>query len=1127
MKKLLSLLLVLALLLGTAPALGEADPVPETGEAGIPAVGDVVEGFEVMETREFSLIGAQMVLFEHQKTGAKLLYIANGDTNRAFQLSFPTRMTNEKGLPHVFEHGTLSGSKKYPSASLWNNASMQTYNTYMNAYTTDAVTSYPLASLSEEQLLKLADMYTDMCLNPCIMEDESIYRTEAWRYEMANADAELTYNGTVYSEMKGAWTLDHAGLMAANKATFPGASVSYDYGGNPDYIPEMTWEELKEYHNKYYHPSNCLALLYGSFEDYTAFLKLLDEAFAPFEKAEISLEEADYVRIAEPVVTSFDYPVAEGPNTENQSVIFYYILCPGMKGDVEQETLIDHACDLLNDSGSSLKQTLQEIFPSGAFSVGREVAAPDDAIIFTAKNLNAGDAELFKQTVDAALAEAAQEGFKPELVDNIATTLKFNAKLASEQSDPVEGVIYNLSYNYAVTGDIFNYVDAYEALDNVEEENNDGLLAGAVARWLVNPELYTLTTASPAAGQKEVHDAELAAKLAEIKAGMTEEEIQAVVDATNAVPEPDDTTALLAELTAVTVSSLPEEVKTYELRDETGEDGVRRIEAVTAADGISYIMLNLDAAALPQEDIHYMRLFTRLLCNMDTENHSWKELNPLISRYLYGSTFGVFVSGWKEAYHPYLVAEWYALDEDLEAGYQLAEEILYHTRFTDVQRLQDRVASQKEYVRSMINNSPLSVLLDRQLGISGNRERYYNYLNFVEYYDFLVELEQKIQENPEEVIARLEKVQQFFANRSGAVCAIAACDASLELNRPLADAFFAKLDDTAREPAVYDLPAAAAREGLIADTNIQFNIVSVPWTAIDPEADGAAYSALGQLISDMLLWPDLRDQAGAYGAYCVSSGDEIYIYTYRDPNVAETFTYFDELPDKVAALTVDQDKVDNYIISTYSELAKPAGDFTGAIAALNNRISGKPDDLTLQTMHALKTATPESLKTFAAYIADMMNTGIRGTAGGAAAVNANADLYEAVLNPFNMEAVDLSGGFEDVPEDHEYHQVVMNAVTEGIMAPLSETAFGVDEESTVGDYLGSLYVVLGGGSIDAQACLDWLAANGLADASTDLSTPLTEGYACDLITMLGGEAASDDPGHVMTRGELANFLMGE
>ena len=1122
MKKILSLFLVFALIAGVIPALGESVP----SAAGIPSVGDVVDGFEVKEIRPFGLLGAQLVYFEHQKTGARLLYIACDDTNRAFQLTFPTRMTDDKGLPHVFEHGTLSGSDKYPSTSLWMNVANQTYNTYINAYTTDAMTSYPVASLSEAQLLKLADLYTDLCLNPRIMTDESIYRTEAWRYEMTDTDADLTYNGTVYSEMLGARTLSRATLLAANKATFPGASVSYEYGGDPDMIPEMTWEDLKEYHNKFYHPSNCLVLLYGSFSDYTVFLKLLDEAFAPFDRTEFSFEEPDYTRITEPAVVSYSYPVAEGTDTENQSEIIYYILCSGMKGDIEQEHLIDHVCKLLNDSASPLMQSLRKTFPAGSFSLGREVAAPDDAIVFTASGMNEADSDLFRQTVDAALAEVAQNGFAPELVDNIATSLRFDAKLASEESDPVESVLYELAYDYSVTGNIFRYVDDYEALNSIEAENSEGLLSGVVSQWLLDPALWTLTSGIPAPGALEEHDAELAAKLAEIKAGMSPEEIRSVIDATNAAPAEEDNSSMLADLNVITVSTLPEEVKTYELRDTEAEGGFRRLEAVTGVDGIAYISLNLDAAPLPQEDIHYMRLFTRLLGKMDTEQHTWEELDPLVTRYLYDNTFGVFVSGRNGDYHPYLVAEWYSLDEDLEKGYSLAKEILYHTQFTDTQTLLERIQEQKNFVRGQISQSVYSVLLYRQLAISGSFARYYGYLNFLDYYSFLSDLEQLMQEHPEEVVSRLEHVQQFFANRSGAIAAAAGSEASLELNRPLADAFMAGLDDVSREPAVYDLPLPARKEGLIVDTNIQFNMVASFWKEIDPEADGTAYAALGQLVTDQLLFPVLRDQMGAYGAYCESDEDMFYLFTYRDPNVAETFAYFDILPDAVNTLNMDQETVDRYIISTYSGLAKPDGEITGAVQALNDRISGAPDDLKLRSMRALKSATPETLKTFAAYIGILLNTDIRGTAGSASAVNANAAIYETVLNPFNAQ--DMSAvAFDDVPEDHEMHSFVTAAIEGGFMAPRTETVFGVDEEATVGDFLGGLYLLVGGPNADAQACLGLLAQYGLVDAAQDLNDPLTEKYLCDLLTALGAEMTTDDPDHVVTRGELAQLFVEE
>ena len=205
MKKWLALLLVLALtvsLTGAAFAVGDE----ETAE-GLPTVGDTVEGFTVREVRDFPLVGATVVVFDHDRTGAELIYIANSDTNRVFDLTFFTRAIDNTGLPHVFEHSTLDGSEKYPSKALFFNLSYQTYNTFMNAMTYPLMTTYPVASLSEEQLLKYADYYTDSCLHPTILEDESIFREEAWRYRMADAEDDLTIEGTVYSEMLGALDL--------------------------------------------------------------------------------------------------------------------------------------------------------------------------------------------------------------------------------------------------------------------------------------------------------------------------------------------------------------------------------------------------------------------------------------------------------------------------------------------------------------------------------------------------------------------------------------------------------------------------------------------------------------------------------------------------------------------------------------------------------------------------------------------------------------------------------------------------------------------------------------------------------------------------------------------------------
>lgn len=1121
MKRILALILALMLALGCVSALAEA--MPQT-DSVLPQTGDVVCGFEVKEIRDFPLVGAQLVLFEHQKTGARLLWVANEDTNRVFQLAFPTRPQDETGLPHVFEHAVLFGSEKYPATTLFFNIRNQTYQTYMNAYTTDACTVFPLASLSEKQLLSLADCYVDACFHPLIITQESIFKTQAWHYDLPDLDGELTYEGVVYSEMLGAMTLQRMALGNANGETFPGAALSYEHGGLPESIPEMTWEDVKNFHEKYYHPSNCLALLYGQFEDYAAFLQLLDDAFFPFERAEFAFEDAGYTPIAEPVVASFAYPMAEGTNVSHQSVVIYYILCPGLRDDPALESLVDHLCSMLNEKASVLNQSFVKAFPAGQVSCGRELAGPEDAICFTATGMNENDAEAFKALVDEAIKAVAENGFPQDMVDSAMASLNLSTKLISENTNPVEGVVYSLTYNYAVSGDPFSYPAYVESLSRIDDENQSGLLKEAAA-WLAARELYTLTITYPAPGLKEEQDAALKEKLAAIKAGMTQEELQAIVDETNAAPKEEDTSALMAKIKAVTVESLPEEVKTYAVSDSTDDSGVRHLEAIAGVDGIGQVRLMLDAAALPQEDIHWLRLFTRLLGEMDTDRHTKEELDVLISRYLYSNSIKVSCLEIDDGVHPYLAASWIAADDDLAAGYDLAEELLFHTRFDDTEKLAKLVDAQKTSARAEINNNAYQIMLYRGLADRYPVYRYFSYMNYLEYYAFLEELEQMLSEAPEEAVRHLEAVQAFFANSAGAVAAFAGNEQSIEKNRVLADAFMAKLDHTEREAVTYDLPVPSQREALVIDGQIQFN--SLIATEGDLGLDGfdAGLAAITTMVSDKVLVPVLRDQMGVYSPMNgVLDNGSMYLITYRDPSVKETFEVYASLADRIAQMELTQDELDGYIMSAFSELAMPVGELSGALGAIIDVLEGNDPLRTLTYMRQLKAVTPESVKAAAEFYRKAWENGVRSTAGSIAAISANADLYEVILNPFNTQdstKVELT----DAPEGSEHYEGVRFVFEKGIMSALTEDTFGVSENATVGDMAAGIYASLGGPAGDPQGAVDWLAGFGLLDPATDIHAELTEEMLCYVLADgLGVGISTDTPETIVTRGDLADLF---
>ncbi len=1120
MKRVFALLLALAMLLTLLPAaLAE-------GRA-LPAVGDVVQGFEVKETREFPLIGAEIVLFEHQKTGAQLMYIANDDVNRVFQLTFFTEATDNTGLPHVFEHATLGGSDKYPSKDLFFDMIYQTYNTYINAYTDQWDTCYPVASLSEAQLLKLADVYTDGCLHPMLMTDESIYREEAWRYRMDTPDSDLTIEGTVYSEMQGSTSnIVNVALNNAMIAAFPGSMAGNNSGGDPAYIPDMTWDMLREYHDKYYHPSNCLAFLYGEFEDYEAFLALLDEAFSPYEKRECPHRvDADYVPITEPVVQEFAFPATADAAVDNGCVLVYEIVCPG--ADEEQQLILNTLTDLMIEDSSVLQQSLQKALPYGDFGTYIELSGPEPAIVFYALYVNREDAEVFKATVDEALAEIAQEGFSQEHVDGVMANLNISSKLVRESSSVgVDEIVEGFASYAASSAGVWGYLDYENSLEKMDEWNQQGLYAKAVSDWLVGSQTTALSVTYPEPGMKEAIDAAEAERLAQVKVSMTEEEINAIVEASNAPKdEGKDDAEMIAQLQVVTIETLPEEVKIYDITDETDENGIRHVDALAAVDGIGQTGIFLDAAGVPQEDLHWLKLFVDLTSELETNAHDKTELSKLVTRYLYSKRINISLLGKGNDFHAYLRMGWIGIDEELSIGYDLMREIVFDLKLDDAEKLLKAVQGFKANLKSSISNEPYNMQIYRALGRTSSLDRLYVYLNFTDYYTFLNDVEALLTSDPDAAIAKLQAIQASFNNSTNAVTLYAGSEEGIAVNRPLADAFLASLDSAPIQPQSYDLPEPADIEGFIIDSTVQFNSLVADYEALGLDGYNAALDVVTNALLSEYLIKHLREEYGVYSVFHGAMSDEgVYLVTYRDPNVLETFNEYAQLPEFVSALELDQDTLNGYILAAYSGYATPAGELSGALSAALATLEGRPQDEALEWMRQLKEITPEVFQQYADIYQNLLDNGLASTSGSAAQINANSNIYDVIYNPFgSLDKTKIE--FVDLPEDHPNYEAVRFAYEEGLMAPAAEDTFGVDEPATNGDTLAAMNVLIQG-PLDPNDALETFVYYGLADPDMDLDAPVEAEYVYYLLSALIDEPYQPE-GEIpetMTRSELAQAL---
>ncbi len=1111
-------LLVLVLALGTASA-----------NEALPAVGETVEGFVVKEIREFPLIDAQVVLFEHEKTGAQLMYIANDDVNHIFELAFRTQAIDNTGLPHVFEHATLDGSEKYPSKSLFFNLSYQTYNTYMNASTSLTYTCYPVGSFSEAQLLRLADFYTDSCFHPMLMTDESIFSEEAWRYRLMSEDGELTLEGTVYSEMLGATTLPRVAYLNSLGDAFPGSLIGNDHGGRPDDIPSMTWESVRNYHDLYYHPSNCIAYLYGDFEDYTAFLHLLDAEFSQYERREFTFTDEGYTPLTEPAVNVHSFAVETTSPVEHVSAVYYTFVIPG--ADEQQQTVLNTMSDLFIVESSALNQKIQTALPHASFSCYVETDGPDFALVFALSNADADDAIIFRELVDEAIADVAANGFPQELVDTTAASLQISIRLIRESYDVgVDTIVPGFLSYYISSGNPWGYMEYVDALNNLDDWNREGRYAQVAGEFLVGSQTTSLSLTVPAPGEKEAHDAALAEHLAEVKAAMSPEEITALVAASNAEDEDEDSSALVAGLQAVTVASLPEDVKVYEVRDEVSENGFRHVNALAGVSGIGQADILLDASHLAPEDLHYAKLLVSAVPYMHTSAHTREELAALRDRYLYSTNPRLsFLKEGEDGFHIYARFGWIAQDEDLATGYDLMYELIFDMDLDDPESMLAAVQALKPALRQSINSSPYNIQIYRGSGVFDPLMRTYNYTNFLDFYAFLEEAETQLTTDPEPFLAEMKRVRGLLANSTGAISLYAGSEEGMALNAPLADAFLAKLGTEAHEPASYEsIPAPSAREGLVINSSVQYNAEIVDFKTLGIEYSGAL-DAVSSLVLDKYYYVNLRDKYGAYGVLHGFSEDlGMYVITYRDPNVQQSYDVIDQTADFVAGLAIDQEQLDGYILSAYNYYATPEGELSGAVSAAINYLEGRDPLEDKASMEALKALTPEKVQSYASLYATLSGKGVRSTSGAASVLEQNAALFDVVLNPFGtVDAAKVE--LQDVPEGHEKYEAVRFAFEEGLMAPAAEGVFGVDDPATAGDLACAVYLyATGEAAPSGQDAIDLLSQYGLVNPG-DASDAVTRADAAaslnTLATMIGApEPFEAEESEAFTRGDLAVML---
>ena len=975
-----------------APADKPEVSEPEA-EAAQPKVGDSQSGFTVTQLVPMDTLGATGILYEHEKSGAKLLYLQCEDSNRSFDISFRTPALDDKGKPHVFEHITICGSQKYPDANLFFPFTSQTYNSYANAFTYHGMTSYPVASLSEDQLMTMMDYYLSGVFDPLLYTEPKLVQREAWRYELADADADMNIAGTVYSEMQGALTLSALAQFNNLKTLYEGSATAHESGGIPADIRTLSYEELVAFHDTYYHPSNALITLYGDL-DIAAFLEYIDgEYLSGFDKKDIAVDMGRVEPYSETKYAEYEVAVESGAPTDNASEIYYSFALND--ADLEDVLSMSVVLSVILQESSPVMRALRKALPDAQIGGNLDYDSPSAPYItIAAQGVDPEDRDVLVDAVDQGLAELAASGISADALDSVVSAFKLS--LLTTQEDKDLGV--NASMNIALGWVYYDRIDFYpayeQALAGLTLESANGL----VERYITGNAHRAVSVTKPVAGLAEQNAAALAAELSEKKAAMSTEEIAALVQSSGDFMDWANTPAsaeLLDQLAGVSVAELPEERRHYDVADET-VDGVRYLSAPADVPGVFSGVIMLDGSTIPVESLQDVQTVMRLLGELDTESYSKEELSTLITRYLPGlttkldSTLGVDGGG---IYAGQLSFK--GLAEDAETATELLSEILFKTDFSDTDAIKGLLNRWNADFANELDNNPLTIQLRRCMAMFND---YCAYRVYVDHYDMVAhskELLALADSDPAALTARLEAARTLVLDRSAAVVletgsedAIAAYDAGIR-------ALMAAMPNEERARVDYSVLRIPKRsEGVVVNSTVQMNVMASPYDGYSGKD-----AVTSMLIDDSYLLPQLRNALGAYGAYSnldyVCSG----LYTYRDPNLEGSYKIFEGLPEYLRALELTQEDVDSYIIGSYSGLSRPLGPLAGAMQVMTDMLVGRSEELRLQWMEEAKSTTVEDVVASAELWDALIADGVRSTSGTESTLTAASGLFDVLVYP--------------------------------------------------------------------------------------------------------------------------------
>lgn len=887
-----------------------------------------ISGFVAEKAEPLVEIGGYAYILRHAKTGARLMWLANADDNKAFAIAFKTPPANDTGVFHILEHSVLCGSNKFPVKEPFVNLLKTSMQTFLNALTFSDKTMYPVASTNEQDLENLIDVYLDAVLHPAIYKRPRIFEQEGWHIEAELGDdgapvqpAKLFYNGVVYNEMKGAMSSPEEVLICGiARALFEGGPYGYVSGGDPESIPTLTYNEFINTHARHYQLSNSYSILYGNL-DIEKKLAYLDERFSAAENR--GAGEPNKLELCPPRATDLlQVPMATTP--DNACVAAAYVF--GTSHDRERVLAADILVDAL--IGSNEAPLKKKVLESG---LGRDVSGflfdglLQPIIIFELKGAKEGVARQFAELVEATCAELIEAGLGHDNLEASLAQAEFNLR-ESEWGYP-DGVGLAIQ---AMSGWLYNDDDATAYLHYEDElahlhaglENGyfEQLLKSCVCECNHKCCVEVVPTDS-------VETSKSVAALNERAAAMSADEIAAIAaeaEALHTEQATPDTPEGLATLPQLHLSDIGEGPAAPETTTRT-DLAVPCYHHHIETRHIGYAYWYFDLSALTYDDLPYATILANLLGKLDTEKHDAFALDTLCESKLGSLSFFTETysqDGSLTDAHPHFVVGASALSSNMDWLATLPVEVWSTTKLDDKRRIKDILEQRRIGMEMAFVDSGHAAALARVNAQFSASAQVAEKLGGVEFYLFLRDLLAHFDERYDQLVAKLQSTAELIFNAP--TCQLGFTGSAEDL-----DAFAAAAGDMSLRSVCYDhieleLPKRTLKnEAFIVPSNVCFVAEGMAGSLLGAKHSGT-WSVAARALSFDYLWNNVRVLGGAYGCGFRCTADALLeYYSYRDPAVDPTVKRFEEAAAWLSAWQPTDDELEGYIVSCVAGMDAP------------------------------------------------------------------------------------------------------------------------------------------------------------------------------------------------------------